>query len=410
MNILFAHNNFPGQFHRLAVELAAHPEHRVVFLSQYRRGDVNVPKVEWVQVPLAADEQTPNAPRRKYLNLLARGERFADSMLKLRNEGFRPDVVYGHVGFGCCIYAPDIFPRAMQMGYFEWYYTNRADTQFFAGNQPVKLTTMAENRQCNMCTLQALKECTVGICPTRWQFDQHPPEFHHKLHILHDGVDTQFFTPREDGARGLALRTLSLPDDAEIVTYATRGLEVYRGFPTFYRSLPEVLEARPNAHAVIMADDRVSYGGKRGDGKTWKEALVEEVKLDESRVHFIPFQPYDQYRELLRASDVHVYMTAPFVLSWSMLEAMSCECLLVASDTEPVREVINHEQNGLLVGFWDHKALARRVADALERREEMKPLRKAARRTIEQKYNLLQLLPRHIELMQAGIHYKRAVG
>ena len=185
---------------------------------------------------------------------------------------------------------------------------------------------------------------------------------------------------------------------------------MYRGFPTFYRALPQLLEARPKAHAVIMADDRVSYGGKRGDGKTWKEALTEEVKVDESRVHFIPFQPYDQYRELLRASDVHVYMTAPFVLSWSMLEAMSCGCVLVASDTEPVREVVQHERNGFLVGFWDHEALAHRIADALEHRDKLQFMRQHARATIERRYNLLHLLPRHIELMQAGLHFKRAVG
>ena len=135
MNILFAHNNFPGQFHRLAVALAASPANKVVFLSQYRRSDVSVPGVEWVQVPLAAEEQHPSSARRKYLNLLARGERFADAMLHLARQGFKPDVIYGHVGFGCCIYAPDIFPQAMQMGYFEWYYTNQADTRFFCRQQ-----------------------------------------------------------------------------------------------------------------------------------------------------------------------------------------------------------------------------------------------------------------------------------
>ena len=404
MNILFVHNNFPGQFHRLAVELAADPSNRVVFLSHYSRKDVAVPGVERLQVPipakapLVAEDQTPSLSRRKYLSLLDTGERFADTMVALAKEGFRPDVVYGHVGFGCCIYAPDIFPRAAHMGYFEWFYTNGADVEFFAGNKPVPLTTRAENRQRNIGTLLSLQDCLLGVCPTRWQMEQHPPEFAHKLHVLHDGVDTQFFTPSKSPA--LRLEGVDLSATEELVTYATRGLEPYRGFPTFYRSLPAILEARPRAHAVIMADDRTVYGAKRRDGKTWKEALLDEVSVDKSRVHFIPFQPYTQYRELLRASAVHVYLTAPFVLSWSMLEAMSCGCLLVASDTEPVREVVRDGVNGFLTDFWDAGALARCVTDCLENRERLKPVRANARRTIVDCYALARLLPRQVSLVR----------
>ncbi len=406
MKILFCHNNFPGQFHRLAVELAADPVNEVVFLSHYLRSDVSVPRVAWRQVPLPEKETTPNSPRRKYLSLLACGERFADAMATLAKEGFVPDVVYGHVGFGCCFYAPDIFPHALHMGYFEWYYTNEADTRFFAGGKPVRLLTRAENRQANMCTLSALHECALGVCPTRWQLSQLPQEYQHKLHLLHEGVDTHFFSP--DAGDPLRLPELELPPDAEIVTYATRGLEPYRGFHTFYRSLPALVAARPKAHAVIMADDRTSYGSKREDGKTWRQVLTEEGEADPSRTHFIPFQPYAVYRSLLRASHVHVYLTAPFVLSWSMLEAMSCGCLLVASATEPVREVVRHGVNGFLTDFWDHEALARRLAFCLERQEELRPVREAARRTILEHYDLERLLPRHIALIRAGLELKRA--
>ena len=408
MKILFCHNNFPGQFHRLAVELAADPANEVVFLSHYLRRDVTVPRVVWRQVPLPETETTRNSPRRKYLSLLASGERFADAMVALAQEGFRPDVVYGHVGFGCCLYAPDIFPEAAQLGYFEWYYTNEADTRFFARGKPVKLLTRAENRQANMCTLSALHECSLGICPTRWQLSQLPEEYRHKLHLLHDGVDTHYFSPGEEGR--LQLPGLELPADAEIVTYATRGLEPYRGFHTFYRSLPALYAARPRAHAVIMADDRTSYGTRREDGKTWRQVLAEEGEADPARTHFIPFQPYAAYRSLLRASHAHVYLTAPFVLSWSMLEAMSCGCLLVASATEPVREVVRHGVNGFLTDFWDPAALAERLAFCLERREALRPVREAARRTILEQYDLDRLLPRHVALIRAGLELRRAGG
>ena len=407
MNILLAHNNFPGQFHRLAVELAADPANKVLFLSHYRRKDLNVPKVEWRQVPLPAEENTPSSPRKKYLTRLAQGERFADAMVALRKEGYRPDLIYGHVGFGCCIYAPDIFPDAAHAGFFEWYYSADADTRFFAGNKPVALNTRAENRQSNMCTLSALKECVLGIAPTEWQRIQHPPEFLHKIHTLHDGIDTQFFSPQANKTP-LKLKSLDLSQAEEIVTYATRGLEPYRGFPTFYRSLPALLAARPKAHVVIMADDRAAYSGKRKDGKTWKDVLREEVHVDESRVHFIPFQPYDQYRALLRASDVHVYLTAPFVLSWSMLEAMSCGCLLVASNTEPVREVVQDGVNGFLADFWDHEALARRVVACLANRAKLDQVRANARKTILARYALHKLLPRHVALLKAACYLNQA--
>ena len=404
MNILFAHNNFPGQFHRLSAELAADTANKVVFLSQYRRGDINAPGVIWRQVPALPKEEGKNSPRNKYLDLLGRGEVFGDAMVKLRKEGFIPDVIYGHVGFGCCLYAPDIFLDAAHVSYFEWYYTNRADTEFLAQGHPISLNTRAENRQSNMCILMALKEAHIGVCPTQWQRDQHPREYWHKLQILHEGVDTHYFTPAAP-VRGLHLHDLELPDGAEVFTYATRGLEPYRGFPTFYRSLPAILEARPNAHAVIMANDRISYGNKRKDGKTWKGVMEDEVKLtpeQAQRVHFLPFQSYGEYRKLLQASACHVYLTVPFVLSWSMLEAMSCGCVVVASDTEPVREVLRHEANGILTPFWDHKQLAARVVDVLAHPAEYAPLRAKARRTIEAHYNLDQLLPRQVAMIKAA--------
>ena len=413
MNILFAHNNFPGQFHRLAVELAADPSNRVVFLSHYSRRGVAVPGVEHRLVPLPADAHLPEEagihglPRSKCLSLLGTGERFADAMAELAKEGFRPDVVYGHVGFGCCIYAPDIFPRAAHMGYFEWFYTGGADAAFFAGSGPVPLTTRATRRQSNIGTLMALNDCLLGVCPTHWQLAQHPPEFAHKLHVLHDGVDTRFFTPSR--SPGLRIGGVDLSGADELVTYATRGLEPYRGFPAFYRSLPAILEARPRAHAVIMADDRVIYGAARKDGRTWKEVLHEEVSLDESRVHFIPFQPYNQYRELLRASSVHVYLTVPFVLSWSMLEAMSCGCLLVASDTEPVREVVRDGVNGFLTDLRDAGALARRVTYCLENRKKLEAVRANARRTILDRYALASLLPRQVALVRAAMEMGRGL-
>ena len=396
MNFLFMHNNFPAQFHRLSVALAARAGHRVVFLSCFKRQDVGAPGVEWRQIVLSESERN----EQKVLNhppTFRQGELFANAMLALQREGFVPDVIHGHVGFGSMLYAQDIFPRAVQAGYFEWFYTEGADVAFFGGRDKLPMGMRQAQRHSNLCVLSALEGANFGICPTIWQRDQHPSAYHNKLHVIHDGVDTDFFSPHP--AQRFQVEGVDLAD-AEIVTYATRGLEPYRGFHTLYRSLPAVLAARPKARVLIMANDRSVYGQNRSDGKSWREALQDEVDVDESRVHFLPFQSYPQYRGLLRAARVHVYLTAPFVLSWSMLEAMSCGCLVVASDTEPVLEVMRHGQNGLLTGFADHEQLAQRIIEGLARWDHFAPLRNAARQTVLSRYALGQLLPRQIRLFE----------
>lgn len=398
MNILLMHNNFPGQFHSLAVALAARPKSRVVFLSCFRRKDLEAPGVEWRQVLLPGKGEG-NSKDSQHLPPMRMAEHFAEAMLALRKEGFRPDVVHGHVGFGPMLYAPEVFPDAGHMGFFEWYYTGGADTAFLGGRKDTGTQRHFVHRQSNACVLSALDAAVVGVCPTYWQRRQHPERFHGKIQVLHDGVDTDFFSPLRSANLTVNGRNMS---DFEVVTYATRGLEPYRGFPTFFRSLPAILEARPKVQVLIMANDRAVYGGRRGDGKTWREALLEEVPVDMSRVHFLPFQPYPKYRSLLRASHVHVYLSVPFVLSWSALEAMSCGCLVVGSDTEPVREVLRHGENGLLTDFWDHAALAKTIVHALENREKMESLRRAARETVLERYSLHKLLPRHVALVDAA--------
>lgn len=398
MNFLFLHNNFPGQFHRLAVALAQAPDNRVVFASCFRRKDIQVPNVEWRQVLFDTEER--QSPEGSHPSPLQQGMLFAKILRQLKDEGFYPDIIHGHVGFGVSLFSREIFPKAMQAGYFEWYYTEGADVAFFGGKEKIALERQFLQKHSNMCVLSALQETSRGFVPTAWQLAQFPLEYQHKLAVIHDGVDVDFFSPAESA---LKVEGLDLTGK-EIITYATRGLEPYRGFHTFYRALPEVLEKRPLAHALIMADDRTIYGGNRSDGKTWREALEEEVPLDRSRVHFLPFQPYPQYRALLRSSHVHVYFTAPFVLSWSMLEAMSCGCLLVASDTEPVREVLRNGRNGFLTPFNDPGALAQRLIFCLGHQKELAHVRTGARNTILNKYNLSTLLPLQIRLLTTAWH------
>lgn len=404
MDILFAHNNYPAQFVHLLEALKANTEHRVVFLSQYIKRGVEVHGLQHVKVPLRKQHSSKNKTENFLVDTLHTGEDYANAMLKLKKDGFFPDIVYDHAGFGCGMYIPDIFPKAARISYCEWFYTKGADYGFSKPVEKRSPADFARSRQHNLYILDGLREADLGISPTQWQCSQFPMEYRQKMHVLHDGIDTDFFCPQQTK---LTLPGLDLEGATELVTYTTRGFEPYRGFPEFYTSLPRILKARPGCHIILMGNDSTHYGPKPAEGKTWRQLMQEKVQVDTSRVHFLPYSDYETYRSVLRASSVHVYLTVPFVLSWSMLEAMACGCLLVASDTEPVREVIYHTKNGLLVPFYDTKALAETVIEALKNQKQLYSLRENARQTIMEQYALSSLLPQHLGLIDKAIEQKK---
>jgi glycosyltransferase involved in cell wall biosynthesis len=221
--------------------------------------------------------------------------------------------------------------------------------------------------------------------------------------VLHDGIDVEFFRPNPDAKLVLPSVGLDLSDADEIITYVARGMEPYRGFPQFMQAIALIQQRRPNCHTVVVGEDRVCYGSQRTDGKTYKQVMLEQLPLDLSRLHFTGSLPYSQYLQVIQASSVHVYLTYPFVLSWSMLEAMSTGCLVLASDTAPVTEVIQDGKNGLLVDFFSPEAIADRIEEVLDRGDRFASIRANARETILQRYNLAQLLPQHLRWIDEGL-------
>ncbi|MGH8000496.1 MAG: glycosyltransferase, partial [Brasilonema sp.] len=185
-----------------------------------------------------------------------------------------------------------------------------------------------------------------------------------------------------------------------LVTYVGRGMEPYRGFPQFIEAIAYVQERRPNCHVVIVGAERVCYGKSLPDGGSYKDLMLQKVPLDLSRVHFTGSLPYGQYLQVIQASSVHVYLTRPFVLSWSMIEAMSTGCLVVGSDTAPVTEVIQDGENGLLVDFFSPKQIADRIDEVLDHPTRMAEIRDQARKTVLERYSLADLLPQHIQLVK----------
>ncbi len=404
MRVLFLHHAFPGPFRPLAARLGTMPDTTVLFLSERGRRDVRLPGVRRLSLPGLRDRGTggreacpagaakEDGAERELRLALRRGAAAANALLRLRRDGFVPDIVCVSAGMGHGFYVRDVFPEAFLAVYADWYNTQGANYTFFTGGRARPCADFAPARARNLLQHNALTDCQLAVTSTEWQRTQYPPHLADRIRVLHEGVDTTFFSPLPDAR--FAVEGCDLSGAAELATFSGRGAEPFRGFPQFYRSLPRLLAARPQCHALIMAS------GLEADRLAALRAeMPAQPPLDERRVHILGFRPAAEYRQLLRASTVHVYLTAPFALSSGLFEAMSCGCLLAGSDTEPVREVVRHGENGFLCDFWDTDALADTVADLLDRASALAGVRAAARRTILDEYDLSDLAPRQVGLL-----------
>jgi glycosyltransferase involved in cell wall biosynthesis len=323
----------------------------------------------------------------------ARAASAARAMSTLKAGGFEPDVVFGHPGWGEMLYARDVFPKCRHLVFAEYYYgTDGGDSFFdpeFQSGAP-DLAALQRVRLKNTHLLHALADCDEAVSPTHFQKSRHPAALHSRIRVIHDGIDTQRFQPNPQARVKLNQAQVEIKPGDEVVTFVARQLEPYRGYHVFMRSLVRLQQLRPQARVVVVGGHDTAYGARPPAGKTWKSIFLDEVKssLDMTRVHFVGQVPHEILQQLLQVSAVHTYLTYPFVLSWSLLEAMSQGALIVASRTAPVEEVIEHGRNGLLVDFFDHRSLADTIADALARRTELEPLRHAARQTVLERYDL----------------------
>ena len=395
MRLMFLHNNFPAQFGALARYMSQR-DHDVTFGTRWQ----GTPP-DWLRMVRYRPHRTVGKRQHPYLafveSAVLNGQALARVAWKMKDEGYSPDLVVAHSGWGPGLYVRDVWPDAKYLGYFEWYYrSKRADLGYL---DAVTRDDEHRIRTRNAAILLDLAACNWGIVPTAYQASQFPELFRRKLTVQHDGVDTDYHSPQP--GRRLKLPGLDLSHVEEIVTYVARGMEPYRGFPQAMAAFAEVQRRRPRAHVVIVGEDRVAYGRRLPDGDTFRKKMLRALDFDLDRLHFTGRLPRDLYREVLRASSVHVYLTIPFVLSWSMIEAMSAGCLLVASDTEPVREVVRDGENGLLVDFFDAGALAERVCEALDRPGAFAHLRDGARRAAVERYAAARLVPRRAQLLEA---------
>ncbi|MBC5785622.1 glycosyltransferase [Ramlibacter sp. USB13] len=389
---LFIHQNFPAQFVHVARALAQRG-HEVVALGIEGRP---VEGVRFLRYEVKAPQRRPVDPVMGDFETKAiRSQACAAAMERLKAEGFRPDIIVAHPGWGEAMFCKDVFPQARLVVFAEFFY-NAEGADYLFDPEFSRDTVMARARLRikNTVHLHALNAADTIYSPTRWQRDRLPPEYRARTQVMFDGIDTRVAAPNPDAWIQLAKAGVRLARGDEVITFVNRNLEPYRGFHVFMRALPEILERRPNAHCVIVGRDAVSYGSPPAGGGTWREAMLREVgaRLPKGRVHFLGGLPYADYLRVLQVSACHVYLTYPFVLSWSCMEALSTGCTVVASRTGPVEEVITDGVTGRLFDFFDVPELSRSVIDVLENPEAHAHLGRNARESMQRTYDIERCL------------------
>ncbi|MES2606798.1 MAG: glycosyltransferase family 4 protein [Pseudomonadota bacterium] len=407
---LFVHQNFPGQFPHITSALADRG-HTVVAIGEAKRLKQRAKPHPRIQLFGYAEPAGSSKETHHYLQGLEghvrRGQavfRLAQALIK---KGFKPDVVVAHPGWGEALFLKDAFPHARHIQYLEFFYGAVGADVGFDPEFPTSVDLNCKVRIKNATQLLSFEYADAGIAPTQWQKSRYPADWQQRITCLHDGINTATVRPTDDAS--FTVKTtegstpLRLTGADEVLTYVARNLEPYRGFHTFMRAVPALLEKHSAAQLIIVGGDGVSYGRAPSDNLTYREHYLREwgSNVDRSRVHFVGKLSYADYLSVLQISSLHIYLTYPFVLSWSMLEAMSAGCAVLGSATAPVQEVITEGRNGFLTDFFDSAALAQRASDLLANRKELASVRQAARQTVIEHYDLHRLcLPRMLELLR----------
>lgn len=379
MKILFIHQNFPGQFLHLAADLAKQKFNKVVALTIYQQP---VPEgVELRPYTLLRQSAPDTHPllHNQEAHIL-RAEACAAAAFQLKREGFVPDIIFAHPGWGEALFMKDVFPLAKLLIYCEYYYAIEGqDVGFDTEIPPLNFEQRCRLRLKNTTNLLSMEIADAAISPTQWQKSTYPNWAQEKITVIHDGIDQARLHHNPNAKLTIAASRhhseISFTPGDEVLTYVARNLEPVRGFQVFMRTLPEVLRRRPNSHVIVVGGDGISYGQHAPDGLSWKEHLLakEGGQLDMKRVHFVGKVPYDSYLDILNLSRVHAYWTTPFVLSWSFLEASISGTCVVASDTPPVEEFA--ERLGVFtLPFFDHEIFADTLVERLSTKYESRKI------------------------------------
>ncbi|WP_073254181.1 glycosyltransferase family 4 protein [Shimia gijangensis] len=404
MNILFIHQNFPGQFKHLAPALAT-KGHKVVSLTLRVKEPAKWKGVELIPYTIKRQPSTGLHPWLvDFESKLLRAESCYSAAMKLKKRGFSPDVIVAHPGWGESMFLRDLWPEARIGLFCELYYDSingeaGFDPEFpqhAPDEEPIRL------RLKNLSNFMHLEVGNLGISPTEFQANTYPASVRDRISVIHDGIDTEVFCPNSDASIKLETGEVLTRED-EVITFVNRNFEPYRGYHVFMRALPRLLKERPDARILMVGGDGVSYGARPAKGQTWKQIFIDEVRgriptKDWQRVHFLGRIPYETYLSMMQISRAHVYLTYPFVLSWSLIEAMAIGAPIVASDTPPVTEVISHGDTGRLFPFFDQDRMVDEICTVLSDSDMRDALATSSRKVAISRYDLKDVcLPKQLE-------------
>ena len=417
--ILFLHQNFPGQYKHLAPELAKIKGYDVYTLSldstnTYSLADLKKSLTNITHYKYSITQSnTPGTNRLaiEFETKMIRASAVLKRALELKEDGFEPDLLIIHPGWGEGFVLKEVWPQSKVINYFEFYYnTKDSDVDFdlkedSRPNYDIDLRTRLVAR--NAPFLSACNQSDLMISPTKFQKSTAPIEYQNKIKVIHDGVDTNILKSKPDASITLTSESntnkKSLTRKNKIIAFVNRNLEPYRGYHSFMRSLPEVIKKHPDAYILIVGGSDVSYGAKPKGDLSYKDLYYNEIKdkiPENNNIIFLGFVKYNLLISILDIASVHVYLTYPFVLSWSMLESMALGGLVLGSKTSPVEEVIKHNKNGLLVDFFDHKSISRNINSILDKPDKYESMRIEARKTIIKDYDLhTKCLPEQLKII-----------
>ncbi len=340
---------------------------------------------------------------------MIRAEACARAAAQLKAEGYTPDLIYAHPGWGESIFLKDIWPQVPLLTYQEFsYHPSDSDLDYdpeFTNELDWQERARSRLKQANvLLNLEASDWC---VAPTHFQKSTFPTAYQSRISVIHDGIHCRLACPNPSAATLKLKDGRSLGREDQLITFVSRTLEPYRGIHSFLRAVPLIQQRCPAAQIVIVGESQgASYGSTCTSHATWLERFLAEIegRYDPARLHMVGPIAYKSFLNLMQLSSVHVYLTYPFVLSWSLLEAMACGCAVVGSSTAPVQEVIRHGHNGLLVDFFSPTDLAAAVEELLQQRPLAAQLGAQARQTILEHYSLAHCLPQQLALLELVRH------
>lgn len=402
MEMLFIHQAFPAQFGRLALELQERHGWTCRFLIEdYSNCPAPSPEMlaslDIRRIPLSAEfRRSPPVPwpriYDRYLELCEAVFRAAKA-----NTDLKPDLVVAHGGRGSpSLFLGDIF-RCPILNYCEYYFAkSHRDISYRIDLPPAEPASFFP-RSINAPVLASLASARGGYSATRWQKESFPRRFWPKIEVHFDGVDEKLYRPgrRRRSDAGDLLDGRSLGPDTRIVTYVARGLESMRGFDLFMRVASRIAREREDVIFIVVGQEEIYYGWDRlhVGSPSFKRWVLERVEHDPSRFVFMGHVPPERLADILSLSDLHLYPTVPFVLSWSLINALSTGLTVIGSDVAPVREVIEENQSGLIVPLFDIDAWAETSLRVLDDPAEFSGLGTKARELVEEKYGLDAAVP-----------------